>query len=189
MPEKPTQRCAAQSTMPAAIAPDCEISARFPAAGICAEKLALRLTPGIMMPRQFGPISRMPYFCAARSAASASEPGAMAEPGADDHRAGRAALARLIDQARNGAGRRGDHDEFRRKRQFGEAVDRRDAVDLAIARIDQAELALELRLANIVEDGAADRALARTGPDQRDGTRRKQISSGDRSTSILVSGW
>lgn len=59
-----------QSTMPAAIAPDCEISARFPAPGMCAAKLALRLTPGIMMPRQLGPISRMPYLRAAAVAAS-----------------------------------------------------------------------------------------------------------------------
>ena len=75
MPEKPTPRCAAQSTMPAAIAPDCEISARFPGPGMCAAKLALRLTPGIMMPKQFGPISRMPYFRAAAVAASCSDPG------------------------------------------------------------------------------------------------------------------
>jgi hypothetical protein len=47
---------------------------------MCAEKLALRLTPGIMMPRQFGPISRMPYFRAARSAASAIEPGPWPSP-------------------------------------------------------------------------------------------------------------
>ena len=50
-----------------------------------------------------------------------------------------------------------------------------DTVDLGIARIDEAEFALELGFANIVENGAADRAMARTGPDQRDGMRRKQI--------------
>jgi hypothetical protein len=114
----------------------------------------------------------MPYFCAARSAASAGEP---AEPGAYNHCSGRPALARLIDQARNGAGRRGEHDEFRRKSQFCDAVDRRDTVDLGIARIDEAELSLELRLSNIVENGAANRAMARTAPDQRGGTRGKQI--------------
>ena len=62
IPEKPTARCAAQSTMPAAMAPDWEISARFPGPGMCAEKLALRLTPGIMTPRQLGPINLMPYL-------------------------------------------------------------------------------------------------------------------------------
>ena len=66
--------------MPAAMAPDWEISARFPIAGMCAEKLALRFTPGIMMPRQLGPISRIPYFCAARSAASASDPAPWPSP-------------------------------------------------------------------------------------------------------------
>src|SRR3954466_14104651 len=191
MPEKPTARWAAQSTMPAAMAPDCEISARFPAAGICAEKLALRLTQGIMMPRQFGPISRMPYFCAARSAASASEPGpwpspalTMTAPAAPRRPRARsprprpprrAGAARLIDQVRNRAGRRGEDNEFRRESQFCDAADGRDTVDLVIARIDEAEFALELGFANIVENGTTDRAMARTGPDQRDGMRRKQI--------------
>ena len=45
------------------------------APGMCAAKLALRLTPGIMMPRQFGPISRMPYLRAAAIAASCRDPG------------------------------------------------------------------------------------------------------------------
>ena len=99
----------------------------------------------------------------------------MAEPGTDNDRARRAAAARLIDQACDRAGRRGEDNEFGRKSQFCDAADGRDTVDLGIARIDEAELALELSLANIVENGAADRAMARTGPDQRDGTRRKQI--------------
>ena len=51
----------------------------------------------------------------------------------------------------------------------------RNAVDLVIARIDEPELAPELRFSNIVENGAADRAMARTGSDQRDGMRREQI--------------
>src|SRR5487761_2705601 len=102
IPEKPTARCAAQSTMPVAIAPDWEISARFPATGICAEKLALRFTPGIRMPRQLGPISLIPYIRAARSAASAGE----------NHRAGRADLPRLLDEARDSRRRGGNHHKF-----------------------------------------------------------------------------
>ena len=80
IPEKPTARCAAQSTIPAAMAPDCDISARLPGLGMCAEKLALRLAPGIMMPRQLGPISLIPYLRAARSIASASDPGPCPSP-------------------------------------------------------------------------------------------------------------
>jgi hypothetical protein len=80
MPEKPTARCDAQSTKPVAMAPDCEINARFPAIGICAAKLALRWAPGIIMPKQLGPTSRIPYLCAARSVASASDPAAWPGP-------------------------------------------------------------------------------------------------------------
>ena len=150
--------------MPAAMAPDCEISARFPAAGICAEKLALRLTPGIMMPRQFGPISRMPYFCAARSAASASEPGPWPSPALT--MTAPAAPRRPASSIRpaNGAGRRGEDNEFGRKSQFCDAADGRDTIDLGIARIDEAEFALELGFANIVENGAADRAWRGLAP-------------------------
>ena len=99
----------------------------------------------------------------------------VAEPGTDNDRARRAAASRLIDQACDGAGRRGEDNEFGRKSQFCDAADGRDTIDLVIARIDEAELALELGFANIVENGAADRAMARTGPDQRDRMRRKQI--------------
>ncbi len=68
---------------------------------MCAAKLALRLTPGIMMPRQFGPISRMPYLRAAAIAASCRRSRSVAEPGRDDERARRAAPPGLVDDARN----------------------------------------------------------------------------------------
>ena len=112
----------------------------------------------------------------------------MAEPGADDDRTRRAAAARLVDQPRDRAGRRGDDDEFGRKGQFCDAADGCDTIDLGIARIDQAELAFELGLANIVENGAADRAMARTGSDQRDGMRRKQIFQAIGRHQVLISG-
>ena len=99
----------------------------------------------------------------------------MAEPGTDNDGARRTVAARLIDQACDGTSRRGQDNEFRCKSQLCDAVSGRDTVDLVVARIDEAEFALELGLANIVENGAADRAMARTGPDQRDGMRRKQI--------------
>src|SRR6185312_3667133 len=49
------------------------------------------------------------------------------------------------------------------------------AVDLRIPRIDQPELAFELRLLDVAEYGAADRALARAGADQCDRTGCQQI--------------
>ena len=100
---------------------------------------------------------------------------AMAEPGTDNDRARRAAAARLIDQACDRARRRGEHNDFGRKSQLGDAAGGRDTIDLVITRIDEAELAFELGFTNIVENGAADRSMARTGSDQRDRVRRKQI--------------
>src|SRR5439155_22245426 len=102
-------------------------------------------------------------------------PGAVAAPATDKSGARRTVAARLIDQACDGTSRRGEDNEFRCKSQFCDAAHGRDAIDLVIARIDEAEFALELGFANVVEDGAADRGMARTGPDQRDGMRRKQI--------------
>ena len=99
----------------------------------------------------------------------------MAEPGTDNDRARRSAAARLVDQAWNRAGRCGEDNEFGRKSQFCDAANGRDTINLVIARIDEAELTLELSLTNIVENGAADRTMAWTGPDQRERMRRKQI--------------
>ena len=99
----------------------------------------------------------------------------MPEPGADDDRTRRTTAACLVDQACDGLCRRGEDDEFGRKSQFCDAANARNTIDLVIARIDEAEFALELGFANIVEEGATDRAMARAGPDQSDGMRRKQI--------------
>ncbi len=87
----------------------------------------------------------------------------MAEPGADDDRTRRAALACFIDEPRDRSGRCGDDDQFGYKSQFLEAADGRDTIDLGIARIDEAELAFELGLANVVQNRATDRAMPRTG--------------------------
>ncbi len=110
------------------------------------------------------------------------------ESGTDNDGACRTAAARLIDQACDGTSRRGQDNELRRKSQFCDAADGRDTIDLVIARIDEAEFALELGFANIVENGAADRAMARTGPDQRDGMRRKQILQAIGGHRALLSG-
>ena len=94
----------------------------------------------------------------------------MAEPGGDDESARRAPRARLLDETGDCGGRRGNHHEFRHKRQFADAADRGNAVDLGIMRIHHPEFALELGLVNIAENGASDRSLARTCADQRDRT-------------------
>jgi hypothetical protein len=152
---------AAQSTMPAAMAPDCEISASFPLPGMCAEKLALRFAPGIMMPRQFGPISRIRYFCAARSAASACDPApwprpalTMTAPAAPRRPASSTSPATAPAGAvmTTNSGANGNV----------EAGDAGEIVDLGVTRIHQSEFAVEFRFLNIVENGPADRAASRT---------------------------
>ena len=127
-----------------------------------------------MMPRQLGPISRIPYFCAARSAASASDPAPWPRPALTIKRR-RAPLSCLIDEANDRGCRRSNDHEFGHERQFAETVDRHNAVDLGIMGIHQPKIAFEFRLVNIPENGSPDGPLARTRPDQRDRMGRKQI--------------
>jgi hypothetical protein len=115
----------------------------------------------------------MPNLRAAAMAASGAW--FVTEPGRDDQRARRAAPAGLIDNVGDRARRRGDDHELRHERQFVEAAHRRDAADLGMSRIDEAELPREFSLLNILQNGASngDRAGART--DERNGTRRQQV--------------
>ena len=106
----------------------------------------MRFAAGIMTPRQLGPISLMPYFCAARSAASASD----------------------LDDACDCRGRRSNHHKFGYKWQFTKAADRGDAIDVGIMRIDESKLALESRLVNIMKNGPPDGPSPRASPDQRE---------------------
>ena len=99
----------------------------------------------------------------------------MAEPGSDDERAGGAAFSGLIDDIGDGLCRRRNHHEFGHERQLVEPSDGGKAIDLRVARIHQAELSAKVRLADIAENGPADRSLPRTGANQRDRARRKQI--------------
>ena len=97
------------------------------------------------------------------------------EPRRNDDCAGRALFSGLFDKPWNRCGWCGDDHEFRRKRQFCQEIDRCDAVDLGIMRIDQPKLAFESGLANVSKDRPADRPLPRTGAHKRDRMRRKQI--------------
>ena len=138
-------------------------------------KLAFRPTPGTMRPMQFGPISRMPYFCAARSGRR--------PPAIPRHGRGRpltisapaaAAPARLVDQTGHRACRRGDHHEFGDERHVAETANGGNAVDVGIARVDEGKFALEFRLADVVQNSPANGPLPRTAADQCDRARRKR---------------
>src|SRR5450755_405528 len=80
MAEKPTLRRAAHSTIPAAMAPDCEINAKSPRRADLAAKVALNFAGGTITPRQFGPTRRRPLARAAFSHACATEPGPCPRP-------------------------------------------------------------------------------------------------------------
>ena len=161
--------------MPAAMAPDCEISARFPATGMCAEKLALRPTPGIIMPRQLGPISRMPYLRAARSQASAIDPAPCPSPAvmiSAPAMPSFPASSMISATARAGAVITTSSGTNGKSPSCATVV---NAIDLRVTRIHQAEPALKIRLADIAENGTANRTRPRTCAHQRDGLRQKQI--------------
>ena len=78
--ENPTERASPHSTMPTAIAPDCDTRARSPGAAGFAAKLALSPACGDITPRQLGPITRRPEGRAALASSSASEPGPCPSP-------------------------------------------------------------------------------------------------------------
>jgi hypothetical protein len=99
----------------------------------------------------------------------------MTEPGRDDKRAGASTPSRLIDDPSHSLCRRRNHHEFGNERQLVEPRHRGKAVDLRVARVHQAEFSGKRRLADITENGPADRSLPRAGANQRDGTRQKQI--------------
>jgi hypothetical protein len=66
--------------MPAAMPPDCEISARSPGGARRDAKVALSLAAGSIRPMQFGPTRRSPLARAALAVASAIEPGPWPRP-------------------------------------------------------------------------------------------------------------
>lgn len=103
-----------------------------------------------------GPDQPHAMFPGRRDRPILQRPRSVAEPGRYDQGACRTETAGLTDDSGNVARRRGDHDELGDERQFGEAVHCGDAVDLRVARVHQAELALELSFANVLQDGASD---------------------------------
>ena len=66
----------AQSSTEVHSAPDWEMKPMCPFLGVAAAKLALRLSPGTMIPRQFGPMIRMPsnLHCSRRTCSSSFFP-------------------------------------------------------------------------------------------------------------------
>ena len=69
---KPTSSWAAQSRIAVSSAPDCETNPTRPGFAIPAANVALNAPMGFMIPRQFGPTTRMPCRRAAASTCRSS---------------------------------------------------------------------------------------------------------------------
>jgi hypothetical protein len=82
------------------------------------------------------------------------------QPGGDDHGCPAALGTQFRNDPRDGLGRRHYHPELRRAGQFAGIPIAAEAGNLAVFRIDGPDIALEAALDDILENHAADRALA-----------------------------
>ena len=157
------------STIAKPMPPDCMTRPAVPAAGCAAANVASRPMPGTAMPKQFGPISRMPCLrqTASRSALSAVPMPAVNTTSPRTPRAPQAS-ATSVHRGR----RHRDQREVRRFRQAGHIGEARDAADpVRGVRVDRVQAALVAAGPDVVEDGTADRAPPAARPDHRDGLR------------------
>ena len=101
-------------------------------------------------------------------------PFALPQPGAQHDRGGSAVLGGGLRVFGDHRGRCGDQHQFGHEGQVGHARDGRDALDLAMPRIDQADAAGEAAGLQVAQHRATDRTLARATADHGDGGGREQ---------------
>jgi hypothetical protein len=99
----------------------------------------------------------------------------MAEAGGDDNGGRRAFGSGRGDDRRHCRRRHRDHHEIGRIGQIGVGFDRLHPLDRAVVRIDQMDGAFEAAADEVRQHGTAGRSRARTGADDGDGSRRKQL--------------
>jgi hypothetical protein len=134
-------------------------------------KVRLSWLPGRMMPRQLGPIRRMPwrraFSSAARSSARAARTG-LGEAAGNHDRVLAAGAAAGVDDVGDGGGLGTDHGDIEALR---DGVDRRVAL-LAEHRfvpgIDEIQLALVARIQHVADQGDAYRVRRFRGTDDGD---------------------
>ena len=148
------------------------------ATGSTGANVAFMRTSGAVftMPRQFGPITRMPLRRAvATMARSASLPlgTGLGEAGGDDHDAEHLLLRALFDHARNEVGRHDDQRDVDRVGNVEDARVRAHARDRHGGRVDRIHRALEVVREQVAEQLVADRARVTARADDRDRTRRQ----------------
>jgi hypothetical protein len=117
------------------MAPDWEISARFPGLGMCAAN-CIEVCAGHQDAKTIGPYQPHSIFLRGAFGSVRQRPRTVAKPGADNESAFRAPLSCLVDEATYRCGRRSNNHEFGHKRQLAKTVDRRNAVDLGIVCVD-----------------------------------------------------
>ena len=151
--ENPTPCADAHSTSPAAMAPDWETSARSPAGGIEAAKLALSLTPRHQHAQAIGADKAHPCRARNRPALIGKRAGAVAKPCGENDAERRALLRRRRDRGRHGSRRHDDDGDIGRGRQLVIGFARWNALDRVVARIDEMNGAGKTAAAKVPEYG------------------------------------
>ncbi len=116
-----------------------EINARSPACGKCAAMLALSRACGAITPRQCGPRMRRPCLRATASTCADNEPGPSPARGEDDRRL-HATFGGSAHHLRHDGRWCGDHRQVGDPVQVLQPLDRADAIDLGMPRIDPRHL-------------------------------------------------
>ena len=123
--ETPIPRRAASPSTATPSAPDWAKNPARPASGGngASEAFSETVTSVLMMPRQFGPTTRMPLARAAATTLRCGPAGgalvgvaALAEPAAEDHQAAHAARGAVVHDLDDGGRGHRDHDEVERRR-------------------------------------------------------------------------
>ena len=141
--EKPIARVAAHSIMPAAMAPDCEISGEIAACGMRGREARIELAPAAPARRGNSGRRAAGRLHARRGrAASASEPGPWPRP-AVMMMAAAAPFRRPPPRCSGTAAGHRDHDEVGCVGQLIHGPDGADPFDLVVVRIDEMDRAFE----------------------------------------------
>ena len=158
--ENPMPSSNAQSSTEVQSAPDCEMKPMCPLAGVAAAKLAFRLMPGTMMPRQFGPENphavELPLLLADELFELPAFRADLAEPGRDDHHPPRARLSALPHQRGHGGGGRADHGQVGGVRQARDVLVRLDPLNGLALRVDRIDHAPKARADQIPQHRVSD---------------------------------
>ncbi len=170
---------AAQSRTEVQSAPDCEMKATGPGLGIPDAKLAFSERRGTMIPRQLGPMIRMPSnlraSCRSRLLEGAAFLPGFAKAGGDDDHAEDSRFAALAHDLGNGRGGGADDGEVgnaREGRDIGVAVNSLYGLHRGMNRVDDPA---EAGTDEVAEDRAANPLGVLIRPEKRDPLRLEDL--------------